>query len=67
MAVHHPHKSGLSAECIWKQHVRLCDEGGRLGLRGGRGGRGVGAKSWASSIRQSSSSIMIISVSEEVR
>ena len=38
MAVHHPHKSGLSAECIWKQHVKLCDEGGGLGLRGGRGG-----------------------------
>ena len=20
---HHPRKSGLSAECIWKQHVKL--------------------------------------------
>ena len=47
---HHPHKSGLSAECIWKQHVKL--------LRSG------GAKSWAGSIRQRSSSGMSASTED---
>ena len=33
-AVHHPHKSGIGAECIWKQHVKLYEGG----VGGGRGG-----------------------------
>ena len=55
MAVHHSYKNGI--ECIWKQHVKLYEwsEGAREGLELGGGG---GAKSWASSIRQSSSSGM---------
>ena len=57
MAVHHSYKNGI--ECIWKQHVKLYEwsEGARGGLGWAEGGGG-GAKSWASSIRQSSSSGM---------